>query len=62
MVRDWSAFPAQETTTEHVELLRLHERTGRPLGTDEFMGHLENTIGRRLRRKKPGPKRIVEGN
>jgi putative transposase len=62
MVEDWSAFLAEETATEHVELLRLHERTGRPLGSDEFIGHLEKTIGRRLRRKRPGPKRTIEGN
>ena len=30
MVEGWSAFLAEETATEHVELLRLHERTGRP--------------------------------
>ena len=62
MVEDWSAFLAEETATEHVELLRLHERTGRPLGSDEFIGHLAKTIGRRLRRKRPGPKRAIEGN
>jgi hypothetical protein len=27
-----------------------------PLGSDEFIGHLEKTIGRRLRRKRPAPK------
>ena len=62
MVEDWSAFLAQETATEHVGLLRLHERTGKPLGSDEFIGHLEKTIGRSLRRKRPGPKRTIEGN
>ena len=62
MVEGWSAFLAEETATEHVELLRLHERTGRPLGGDEFIGHLEKTIGRGLRRKRPGPKRTIEGN
>ena len=62
MEEDWSAFLAEETATEHVELLRLHERTGRPLGSDEFIGDLEKTIGRRLRRKRPGPKRTIEGN
>jgi putative transposase len=62
MVEGWSAFLAEETATEHVELLRLHERTGRPLGGDEFIGHLEKTIGRGLRRKRPGPKRPIEGN
>jgi hypothetical protein len=37
-------------------LLRSHEKTGRPLGSGEFIGCMEKTIGRRLRRKKPGAK------
>ena len=62
MERDWSAFLAEETATEHVELLRSHERTRRPLGGDELIGQLEKTIGRRPSRKRPGPKRPIEGN
>jgi putative transposase len=46
-------FPAQETPTEHVELLRLHERTGRPLAGDEFIGRLEKSTGRRPAKRKP---------
>jgi putative transposase len=62
IVENWCAFLAEETATEHVELLQLHERTGRPLGSDEFIGHLEKTIGRRLSRERPGPKKTIEGN
>jgi hypothetical protein len=32
-------------------------RAGRPLGTDNLLGYLEKTLGRVLRRKKPGPKK-----
>jgi putative transposase len=36
--------------------LRAAEGTGRPLGSDDFLSHLERRIGRRLRRRKPGRK------
>ena len=36
--------------------ITCHERTGRPLGTDSFIGRLENAPGRILHKQKPGPK------
>ena len=39
-----------------MELIRRHERTGRPLGDDAFIEHLEAILGRPLRPRKPGPK------
>lgn len=56
MIEDWRTFLDQETLVPEAELFRLHERTGRPLASDEFIGHLEKMIARRLRRRKPGPK------
>ena len=41
---------------EDIKLLRAHERTGRPLGGEEFLASLEENLGRILIRKKPGPK------
>ena len=38
------------------DLLRLATRTGRPLGSEEFILRLEALTGKRLRRQKPGPK------
>ncbi len=35
---------------------RKHARTGRPLGGDSFLAHLEQLTGRLLRPRKPGPK------
>jgi len=35
---------------------RKHASTGRPLGSDSFLEHLEQQTGRVLRRRKPGPK------
>ena len=34
-----------------------HERTGRPLGDEGFIGKIENALGRSLKKKRPGPKR-----
>ena len=36
--------------------LREHERTGRPLGDEEFVVRLEKDLGRVLHRQKRGPK------
>ncbi|MDX8389045.1 MAG: transposase [Mariprofundaceae bacterium] len=41
--------------------VRMHERTGRPLGGDDFMIQMSSIVGRDLAKKKPGPKRS-EGN
>jgi putative transposase len=62
MIGDWAAFLRQETSAHEAELCRLHERTGKPLGSDEFIAHLEKVIARRPRRKKPGPKKKSAGN
>ncbi len=52
----WRAFLARALREEDIELLRAHERTGRPLGDEEFLATLEEDLGRTLRRQKPGPK------
>jgi putative transposase len=41
---------------ERAPLLRKHARTGRPLGSDSFIDHLEQLTGRILRPRKRGPK------
>ena len=54
-VSDWRAFlsvPAQD-----LEDFRRHTRTGRPLGSGAFIDHVEDTLGRRVRPRKPGRKR-----
>jgi putative transposase len=47
-----------DTELEGTALTRLRtaEATGRPLGSDEFLTHLEGLMRRRLRRQKPGRK------
>ncbi len=39
-----------------IKMLQQHERTGRPLGSDGFLTHIEKSIDRLLRPKRPGRK------
>jgi REP-associated tyrosine transposase len=56
MVGDWSSFLSLPPDTDY-ELMRKHERTGRPMGKATFVENLEQTMGRILRPQKPGPKK-----
>jgi putative transposase len=57
LVPNWRGFLTRAIPEEDTKLLRAHERTGRPLGEEEFLATLEQNLGRILRRQKPGPKR-----
>ena len=57
----WRGFLARVIREEDIKLLRAHERTGRPLGDEEFLATLEENLGRVLRRQKPGPKARPKG-
>ena len=59
-VQDWKEFLRQPEDETARETLRLHERTGRPLGSARFIAKLERIAGRILRRRKPGPKKKVK--
>lgn len=54
--KDWKTFFHTPLSNIELESLRRHERTGRPLGSDNFITALEDLTGRFLRKKKPGPK------
>jgi putative transposase len=56
LVGDWRALLNSGLTVEEMQLLRQHERTGRPLGAQPFLERVEEAVGRVLRRLKPGPK------
>jgi putative transposase len=56
LVPNWRGFLARVLREEDIKVLRGHERTGRPLGDQEFLATLEQDLGRILRRQKPGPK------
>jgi len=55
-ISDWRRFLAEEQADEQLEAIRQHTRTGRPAGNHSFVAGLESLSGRRLRRRKPGPK------
>jgi len=54
-VLDWPAFLCHQTDPRVMDDFRRHQTTGRPLGTEEFISHLESLLGRMLRPGKPGP-------
>lgn len=48
--KEWKAtLKAIRASTMAVERLRLHTRTGRPLGDDVFLSQIETVLGRRIR-------------
>jgi putative transposase len=53
---DWAVFLAGGLSDDERGALRAGERTGRPLGSDAFIAGLEQSLGRPLARRKPGPK------
>jgi putative transposase len=55
--KSWREFLAFDVPEPEIDLLRKHERTGRPLGDDSFIEKLERLLDRRLRPEKPGPKK-----
>ena len=64
MIDDWRAFLILPDAEETLAQLRSHERTGRPLGSREFLADLEARTGRTLlpQRRGPKPKTGGKGN
>ena len=54
MVDDWQQFLSVDVSDEEYELLQRHERTGRPLGSKNFIERLENKLSRILTPQKGG--------
>jgi len=55
-VDNWYAYLDETRFDARVDELRHHTRTGRPAGSLSFIRQLETLSGRRLVRRKPGPK------
>ena len=55
-VDDWAGFLAAGLSDAEHRAIRSGERTGRPLGSADFVVDLERRLGRVLSRRKPGPK------
>jgi len=59
--RNWRAMlrrglEAGDLADEEAHAIEAHMRTGRPRGSEAFVGALEARTGRALKRRKPGPK------
>jgi len=57
-VENWHAYLESGLDESTKDIFRLHGRTGRPLGDDDFLDRLENLAGKVLRPMKPGRKKI----
>ena len=58
-VADWREYLSTEPESTDVDLIRRHIRSGRPLGSSEFVETLEAKTGRALAPRKRGPKSRV---
>jgi putative transposase len=53
---DWNDLLESGLSDEEHAAIRKGERTGRPLGSPEFVAQLERNLGRSLLKRKPGPR------
>lgn len=54
--KKWEDFLREGLSDESLDALRRHIRNGRPYGSDGFVEGIENDLGRKLKKQKPGPK------
>ena len=55
-IPDWASYLRKKTSESETKLFRSHAQNGLPLGGNEFVDNLERMLGRKLRKKKPGPR------
>ena len=58
LVSDWRDYLGIQEDDKYLNQIRYHNRTGRPLGSKDFIERLEKQTGRTLRLHKPGRKAI----
>lgn len=56
IIPDWEKYLCLSSDGE-LQILKRHENSGRPLGSDTFVGEIEQARGRTLKPKRPGPKK-----
>ena len=55
LVGDWQKFLEEAEISESMtQAIEKHERTGRPLGNDNFLDKMERLLGRPVRPRRPG--------
>ncbi len=55
-ISDWETYLAARESRARLDIIRMHARTGRPVGDDVFVKRMEYLTGRRLQKQKPGRK------
>jgi putative transposase len=55
-VDSWQSYLDEAPLDSRMDALRRHSQNGRPAGSPSFIRELESLSGRRLVRRKPGPK------
>jgi putative transposase len=53
-ITNWSAYLQGQETDKELEIFRKGSRTGRALGNDEFVKHIEKILGRPIKPRKSG--------
>jgi hypothetical protein len=53
---NWPEYLEQSEYEDEKQNIRMHTRTGRPLGSTSFVEMLEALTGKPLKARKPGPK------
>jgi len=56
-ISDWRDYLSEDDDSDVLDSLRVHTRTGRPAGDEQFVDKLEALTGQRLRLRRPGPER-----
>jgi putative transposase len=56
LIPDWEEY-LRLSSEEELQTLKRHENSGRPLGSDRFVGKIEQALGRTLKPKRRGPKK-----
>jgi putative transposase len=55
-ITDWKRYLLESTRQDTTQIAQ-HARTGRPLGSPDFITQVGKLLGRDLKKKKPGPKK-----
>lgn len=57
IIPDWRELLSSDLSEKEYETIRCHERSGRPLGSEDFLDRLEKLTARILKKQTPGPKK-----
>ncbi len=60
-IEDWDQYlKTGDSMVSDIDYIRTNSRTGRPLGSRDFIESLEVLTGRDLQVRKPGPKSSIK--